>query len=355
MAASRGAEYDDVEVVAVSRGSFDFLASWHTFFKPYHIIAIHLGDPTEKVSIPKDLNVDLYNRTDFERVLGRRAWIFGAVGEATETTTRAAASFGVLLAKRRFVFLLQEGCLVGKTPSGERINALHQHVQNLITPATPYFFNTLYDPYRAGSDFVRGYPFTLRPGVQTALSHGLWSNLPDYDGPTRMCKTLERNSRYVDAVLTVPKGSLFPMSARNVAFDRQLIGAAMFFGAEPREGPACVYPDMWAGWCVKVICDHLGMGVKSGLPYVWCDSAAEEGDPLASLQVEQTGILLQEEIIPFFQRVSFSAGATDPVACYRELSEKVRTELTALDPYFDRLADAMVVWLECWEELNPDN
>jgi reversibly glycosylated polypeptide/UDP-arabinopyranose mutase len=55
------------------------------------------------------------------------------------------------------------------------------------------------------------------------------------------------------------------------------------------------------------------------------------------------------------QRVSFSAGATDPVACYRELSEKVRTELTALDPYFDRLADAMVVWLECWEELNPDN
>jgi hypothetical protein len=185
MAASRGAEYDDVEVVAVSRGSFDFLASWHTFFKPYHIIAIHLGDPTEKVSIPKNLNVDLYNRTDFERVLGRRAWIFGAVGEATETTTRAAASFGVLLAKRRFVFLLQEGCLVGKTPSGERINALHQHVQNLITPATPYFFNTLYDPYRAGSDFVRGYPFTLRPGVQTALSHGAQSL--SHRHPLRLC------------------------------------------------------------------------------------------------------------------------------------------------------------------------
>jgi reversibly glycosylated polypeptide/UDP-arabinopyranose mutase len=39
------------------------------------------------------------------------------------------------------------------------INALQQHIQNLLTPSTPYFFNTLYDPYRDGADFVRGYPF----------------------------------------------------------------------------------------------------------------------------------------------------------------------------------------------------
>jgi hypothetical protein len=63
---------------------------------------------------------------------------------------------------------------------------LEQHLTNLLTPATPYFFNTLYDPFREGADFVRGYPFSLREGVPTAISHGLWLNIPDYDAPTQV-------------------------------------------------------------------------------------------------------------------------------------------------------------------------
>jgi len=54
----------------------------------------------------------------------------------------------------------------------------------------------LYDPYRDGADFVRGYPFSLREGVSTAVSHGLWLNIPDYDAPTQLVKPLERNKRY---------------------------------------------------------------------------------------------------------------------------------------------------------------
>jgi hypothetical protein len=33
---------------------------------------------------------------------------------------------------------------------------------------------------------VRGYPFSLREGVPTAISHGLWLNIPDYDAPTQV-------------------------------------------------------------------------------------------------------------------------------------------------------------------------
>jgi hypothetical protein len=47
---------------------------------------------------------------------------------------------------------------VAKGPSGLEINALEQHIANLLTPSTPFFFNTLYDPYWAGADFVRGCP-----------------------------------------------------------------------------------------------------------------------------------------------------------------------------------------------------
>jgi hypothetical protein len=31
------------------------------------------------------------------------------------------------------------------------INALEQHIKNLLSPATPYIFNTLYDPYRCAA------------------------------------------------------------------------------------------------------------------------------------------------------------------------------------------------------------
>ena len=34
---------------------------------------------------------------------------------------------------------------------------------------------------------------------------GLWLNIPDYDAPTQMVKPHERNTRYVDAVMTIPK------------------------------------------------------------------------------------------------------------------------------------------------------
>ena len=127
----------------------------------------------------------------------------------------------------------------------------------------------------------------MREGAKTAVSHGLWLNIPDYDAPTQLVKPLERNTRYkrfrpldcsnnatwtvtidvyhylnctllvryVDAVLTIPKGTLFPMCGMNLAFDRELIGPAMYFDLMGDGQPIGRYDDMWAGWCTKVF--HL--------------------------------------------------------------------------------------------------
>jgi hypothetical protein len=43
-----------------------------------------------------------------------------------------------------------------------------------------------------------------------AVSAGLWLNIPDYDAPTQMVKPHERNTRYVDAVMTIPKVGHMP-------------------------------------------------------------------------------------------------------------------------------------------------
>lgn len=50
------------------------------------------------------------------------------------------------------------------------------------------------------------------------------------------------------------------------------------------------YDDMWAGWCSKVICDHMGVGSKTGLPYVWHSKAS---NPFVNLRKEYKGIFWQ--------------------------------------------------------------
>ncbi|CAI5525855.1 unnamed protein product [Closterium sp. Naga37s-1] len=279
---------DQLDIVIPTIRNLDFLEMWRPFFEPYHLIIVQDGDPTKVIKVAKD-------------------------------------------------------------PSGKDINALQQHIKNLLSPSTPYFFNTLYDPYREGADFVRGYPFSLREGVSTAVSHGLWLNIPDYDAPTQLVKPSERNSRYVDAVMTIPKGTLFPMCGMNLAFDRELIGPAMYFGLMGDGQPIGRYDDMWAGWCIKVICDHLGLGVKTGLPYIWHSKAS---NPFVNLKKEYKGIFWQEDIIPFFQQVKLSKEATTVEQCYLELAKQVKDKLSSLDPYFTKLADAMVTWIEAWTELN---
>lgn len=140
------------------------------------------------------------------------------------------------------------------------------------------------------------------------------------------------------------------MCGMNLAFDRSSIGPAMYFGLMGEGQPWGRYDDMFAGWCVKVIADHLDVGIKTGLPYIWHSKAS---NPFVNLKKEYKGIFWQEEIIPFFQKVKFTDNAIDVFSCYLELAEKLREGLKHLDPYFEKLADGMIAWIECWRMLNP--
>lgn len=101
---------------------------------------------------------------------------------------------------------------------------------------------------------------------------------------------------------------------------------------------------------VQVICDHLNLGVKTGLPYIFHSKAS---NPFVNLKKEYKGIFWQEDIIPFFQAVTLPKECTTVQECYIELSKQVKEKLSKVDPYFDKLADAMVTWIEAWDELNP--
>ncbi|KAG8383024.1 hypothetical protein BUALT_Bualt05G0141100 [Buddleja alternifolia] len=339
---------DELDIVIPTIRNLDFLEMWRPFFEQYHLIIVQDGDPSKTIKVPEGFDYELYNRNDINRILGPKASCISFKDSACRCFGSTGDSKSEIIITVHVVD--SDGWMVAKNPSGEDINALEQHIHNLLSPSTPHFFNTLYDPYRDGADFVRGYPFSLREGVPTAVSHGLWLNIPDYDAPTQLVKPRERNTRYVDAVLTIPKGTIFPMCGMNLAFNRDLIGAAMYFGLMGDGQPIGRYDDMWAGWCIKVICDHLNLGVKTGLPYIWHSKAS---NPFVNLKKEYKGIYWQEEIIPFFQSVKLPKECKTVQECYTELAKLVKGKLSSIDPYFTKLADAMVTWIEAWDELNP--
>ncbi|XVF31575.1 hypothetical protein REPUB_Repub17cG0002500 [Reevesia pubescens] len=119
--------------------------------------------------------------------------------------------------------------------------------------------------------------------------------------------------------MTIPKKIFFPLCGMNLAFNRELIGASMNFGLMGDGQLIRLYDYMWAGWCTKVICDHLGWGMKTGLPYIWHNKAS---NPFVNLKNEYKGIYWQEELIPFFQSVTIPKDRITVQKCYIELSKQ---------------------------------
>lgn len=330
---------DEIDIVVPSIRNLHFLNKWREFFQGFHVIVVQDGDPDKFLEIPDWVDYELYNRKDIEAVVGEKAWAFSK-------RDASIRNFGFLVSNKTYVYTIDDDCLPALDGRGFMINPLALHLRNLKTPATPYFFNTLYDPYADGADFVRGYPYSLRSGVPTALSHGLWLNAPDYDAPTQLLKIAERNNRLIDTVLTVPAGVMYPMCSMNVAFNRRLIGPAFMQGLMGDGQPWARYDDMFAGWASKRVADHLGVGVKSGQPYIRHDKAS---NPFTNLKKEYKGLWWQERVIPIIQHFTFSQHAHDAGSCYRELAEHIRKELASLHEYFTRLAAAMEAWVGLWE------
>lgn len=332
----------DIVIGAVSSDLTSFLEVWKPFFSCFHLIIVKDPDLKEDLKIPSGFNLNIYSKSDMDKLAGPFSTaLFSGY---------SCRYFGYLMSRKKYIISVDDDCFPAKDEKGNLIDAVSQHITNLTTPATPFFFNTLYDPYSKGADFVRGYPFSLRSGTPCAVSSGLWLNLADYDAPTQALKPDLRNSRYVDAVLTVPARTMMPISGINVAFDRELVGPAML----PALKLACegkfrweTMEDVWCGMCVKVVCDHMGMGVKSGLPYVWRE---ERGDAVQSLKKEWEGVKLMEEVVPFFQGLRLSKEAVSAEDCVAEVAMAVKEKLGPLDPIFGRAADAMSSWIKVWKK-----
>ncbi|CAN1246629.1 Probable UDP-arabinopyranose mutase 5 [Linum grandiflorum] len=294
------------------------MTAWKSIFSRYHLIIVQDPDLKGDLQIPEGFDVDVYTKSHIDKVVGNSSSI--------AFSGYSCKYFGFLMSRKKYV-------VSTKDPDGFLVDPVAQHVRNLATPATPFFFNTLYDPYREGADFVRGYPFSLRSGVPCALSCGLWLNLADMDAPTQALKPENRNSRYVDAVMTVPTKAMMPISGINIAFNRELVGPALCPALKlAGEGKVRweTMEDIWSG---------------SGLPYVWRN---ERGNAIESLKKEWECVKLMEEVVPCFQSMILPEKATKAEDCVTEMAKRVKKQLGGSHPGFGRAADAMLDWVELW-------
>uniref|UniRef100_M4CQ70 Uncharacterized protein n=1 Tax=Brassica campestris TaxID=3711 RepID=M4CQ70_BRACM len=101
--------------------------------------------------------------------------------------------------------------------------------------------------------------------------------------------------------------------------------------------------------CLKHISDHLGYGVKTGLPYVWRN---ERGDAVESLRKKWEGVDLMEKNVPFFESLKLPESAVKVEDCVLELAKAAREQLGSDVPAFTQAADAMVSWIQLWTYVN---
>lgn len=324
----------DVEVVIPSIRSLRALAHWRDALDGVHVIVVQDGDPGVDLEIPPGINATIWTRPDIERILGERSWVISSHDSACRC-------FGFLVATARYIYTFDDDCI----PPINRptANPLLDHLTNLRSPSHPDYFNTLYD-----IEFVRGFPHELRGGVPTAISHGLWLDHPDLDAITQRARPELRIHDEISIVQTVPRRALYSMCGMNLAFDRQILGPAMYFGLMGAGQPWGRYDDLWAGWCSKVICDHLGYGVKTGRPYVVHRKASNWEK---NLEREANGIKWASDLHAFFQGVAFDDHHATVSDCYLALADQVQSRLASVDAYFVRLADAMRVWVGLWDDV----
>ena len=162
----------EIDIVIPSIRNLDFLNDWREFFQGFHVIIIQDGDQSIELDVPEWVDFELHKRVDIERALGEGEWVISK-------RDASIRNYGFLLSKKRYIYTIDDDCRPAYDSKGRKINPLAFHYRNLKTPSTPYMFNTLYDPYQDGSDFVRGYPYSLRAGVPTGVSHGIWMNQPE--------------------------------------------------------------------------------------------------------------------------------------------------------------------------------
>lgn len=314
--------------------SLGFLDAWKDQLRGVSLYIIE-DHPTKELVTPilDGIRVHHYSWEDIRREFGDDEWIFSRKNAGIR-------SYGFWKAYQDgadVVVTLDDDCF----PTGDLL--IVEHTANLSYKAPASWSSVYPDPNYL---YTRGFPYDVREKRKTVVSHGLWSGALDMDARTEVATGKLHEASYPPMRTVVAPGMFFPMSSMNLAFARVITPAMLFpmMGYDPDGKPWGYdrYDDIWAGVFAKKICDHLGLAVVSGSPFV---DHRKESDPAANLEKEKTGMAANELLWKIVDSVKLTK--SDSASCYKELARKAKFPRL---PYFDKLKQAMRIWAELYEE-----
>ena len=317
-----------VFVVIPTIRSLDFLSFWEGTLSSTTLVVIE-DHKTKEIPTPrgKYQSIHHFSWIDIARDFGDDEWIFSRQNAGI----RSYGFWKAYTLGADVIITLDDDCF----PVDR--DFVEQHAANLSSSAPEGWTNTY--PHREFV-FTRGIPYHVRNKHQVVISHGLWTNKIDLDAKTQLKVGSINMPTYPPMLQFVPSGVYFPMCSMNLAFRREATPLMYFplMGFDPDGKPWGYdrFDDIWAGIFTKKICDHLGLAVINGSPFVEHRKAS---DPHKNLLKEKKGIKTNETLWKVVDRVVLTQKT--PVSCYVELIKKVRFPN---EKYFEKLREAMLIW-----------
>jgi hypothetical protein len=313
-----------------------FLDAWRPWFDRDDVLLFVHEDRASKSFEPDVPRIRHTAQEDIAREIGKAEWII-------PRGSGACRSFPMYLAWKEgcdFIITLDDDCHP-ESSGGDRF--IDGHLESFRRDR---WFRTI------AGDEPRGVPYERLGLLPVALNHGLWSDVPDLDGPTSLVRLREpRTFLLPRAHEVVPPGMAFPLCAMNVCYRRVVIPAAynLLMGLESNGLDR--FDDIWSGLILKRVIDYMGWYVTTGEPFV---RHRRQSDPFLNLRREALGIQIHERLWDYILDTSLESGL-GVTGAFRRIAERLRqfpdSSSGVLCPpgYFQRVAAAMQVWSELFE------
>ena len=238
----------------------EFLERWKWLFDRHRcrLVVVHHGEPprVESTDALRDgLNTEWHSQGPEHVCQHHAEWLF--------YHTDAVRNIGFLAALKRWpdtqVILTLDDDVYPELDT----DPIEDHLEALQMRVPISWFST-------ASEYMRGFPYGVRSEAEVVVSHGVWSGVHDYDGPTQLVNGVKLATFYRGPV---PKGCLTPVCGMNLAFKVSVLPwvyfAPMGRGMDGVPVGYHRFADIWMGIGLKRELDRTGQAMVSGYSRVF--------------------------------------------------------------------------------------
>lgn len=295
----------------------EFLRAWRPIIECPIIVVEDMPEKTFTL----DNDIIHVSWKEIREDLGNRDWIISKRDSAIR-------SYGFLLAYRlgcEYFFTLDDDCF-----PCEGHDFIRGHLQNLNN--MPRWQSSVFHMR------VRGLPYkNLGTLDNVVLNMGLWTGNPDLDGVQSLSQPAIDDFVPPMENHIVPANRYMPVCGMNLAFKRK-VACLSYFPFMGQGSPYARFDDIWFGIILKRICDHLGLQISYGMPFVRHSRAS---NPFTNLVKEAPGIVANETFWETVHRSPLSG--TSPETCFKEMADYL---MSCEDRYLKDLGKRMLHWIE---------